>query len=321
MRRRMLAAWAAATISLAGFGATAARAADQLRLAIGQRGNWDSAVPELGQGAGIFQRHGLELNLLYTQGGGETIQAVIPGSADIGIAAGTLGVIGAFAKGAPVRIIAPQMTGAADFWYARADSGIQGLKDMAGKTIAYSTNGSSTNIMVLEFVRTSGVPMKPVATGGTGATFTAVMSGQIDVGWSSPPFGLDALEEGKIRIVARGSDIESIRNQSPRTVIANASFLRDKPEVAERFVQAYRETIDWMYASDDALKAYAAFAGTTLDRARRIRDEFFPKPTLQAVEIKGLPAIMEDAVTYKYVGAPLTAEQTRELIRIPAPKS
>ena len=33
--------------------------------------------PELGQQAGIFKKHGLVLEILYTQGGGETQQAVI----------------------------------------------------------------------------------------------------------------------------------------------------------------------------------------------------------------------------------------------------
>src|ERR1700704_2753785 len=89
-----------------------ATAQDKLKLAIGQKGNWDTAVPELGTRAGFFKKHGLELELLYTKGGGETQQAVIARSADIGLAAGTLGVIGAFSKGAPVRIIGAQATGA-----------------------------------------------------------------------------------------------------------------------------------------------------------------------------------------------------------------
>src|SRR5215467_16129146 len=81
--------------------ASAAAAQDTLKLAIGQRGNWENAAPELGQKAGIFKKHGLTLDLLYTQGAGETLQAVISGSVQIGIAAGTPAVMGAFAKGAP----------------------------------------------------------------------------------------------------------------------------------------------------------------------------------------------------------------------------
>ena len=83
--------------------AASALAEDMLKLAIGQRGNWENAAPELGQKAGFFNKHGLTLELLYTQGAGETMQAVISGSVDIGVGVGTAGVLGAYAKGAPVR--------------------------------------------------------------------------------------------------------------------------------------------------------------------------------------------------------------------------
>src|SRR3954447_4859549 len=182
----VLRALAAAALGLT---VTAANAQDTLKLAIGQRGNWDTSVAEIGQRAGIFKKHNLDLEMLYTQGGGETQQAVISGSVDVGVAAGTLGVLGAFSKGAPVRIIGAQATGAADFWYVRADSPIKAPADLAGKTMAYSTNGSSTHSMVLGFIETYKIAAKPTATGDPAGTFTSVMSRQIDAGWSSPPFG------------------------------------------------------------------------------------------------------------------------------------
>ena len=56
----------------------------------------------------------------------------------------------AFAKGAPIRVIAASMTGANDlYWYVPADSPIKALQDANDKTIAYSTRGSSTNAIVL----------------------------------------------------------------------------------------------------------------------------------------------------------------------------
>src|SRR6266705_5862194 len=66
-----------------------AMAEDTLKLAIGQRGNWENAAPELGQKAGFFKKRGLSLELLYTQGAGETLQAVISSSVDIGVGVGT----------------------------------------------------------------------------------------------------------------------------------------------------------------------------------------------------------------------------------------
>ncbi len=120
-----------------------------MKLTIGQRGNWDTAIAELGTKAGIFKKHGLALDMIYTSGSGETLQPVIAGSVDLGLAVGTLGAIAAYAKGAPVRIVAAQATGAADYWYAKASAPFGKLADLTEKnTIAYSTNGSSTNSVV-----------------------------------------------------------------------------------------------------------------------------------------------------------------------------
>src|SRR3954467_4888068 len=74
-------------------------AQDAMKVAAGQRGNWDSSVPEIGQRAGIMKKYGLTLDILYTQGSGETQQAVISGAVDVGVAIGTLGAIGAYSKG------------------------------------------------------------------------------------------------------------------------------------------------------------------------------------------------------------------------------
>src|SRR5947209_20291466 len=103
----------AAAVLLATVASQQAFAADTLKLAIGQRGLWDSSLAEIGTEFGIFAKHGLELQVFYTSGGGETQQAVISGSADIGVSPGTLGVLGAFAKGAPIRIISGEEAGTA----------------------------------------------------------------------------------------------------------------------------------------------------------------------------------------------------------------
>lgn len=74
-------------------------------------------MPDVGPRAGFFKKRGLILDILYTNGGGETMQAVISGSADLGISAGTTGVFGAFTKGAPVRILLAGTTGASDLYW------------------------------------------------------------------------------------------------------------------------------------------------------------------------------------------------------------
>lgn len=294
----------------------AARAEDTLKLAIGQRGNWENAPPQLGQQAGIFRKHGLVLEILYTQGGGETQQAVISGSVDIGVGVGTTGVMGAFAKGAPVRAIANSTTGADDlFWYVPASSPIKSLQDAAGKTIAYSTTGSSTNVTVLAFLRQTGVAMKAVATGSPASTFTQTMSGQVDIGWSAPPFGVEALQQGRIRIVARASDVPAYRNQTVRLMITNTSAAEAKKDAIQRYLRAYRETLDWMYSDPAAIAMYAKWVNVPEALAKEVRDRFYPKENLRLERLSGIDEAMADAVTLKFLPAPLTKAQLDELFK------
>ena len=299
--------------------ASSAFADDSIKLAVGARGNWETAAAALGQNAGFFKKRGIALDILYTQGSGETQQAVIAGSVGVGIGLGTTSVMAAFAKGAPLTVIGNASTGSSEFWYVPANSPVRGMKDAAGRTIAYSTTGSSSHMEVLALVKEYAVDARPVATGGTAATFTQVMSGQIDIGWSSPPFGIAAAQEGRIRIIAHGNELAHFRDQTIRLIVAHAGWLGAQRDVAARFVQAYRDTLAWMYADPAALEAYAKFSGAPVAIARQVRDEFYPKDGLTVDRISGLDAVMADGVANRYLAAPLTREQLSALFQVPAP--
>jgi len=298
-----------------------ARADDTIKMTIGQRGNWDTAITHLGTQAGIFKKHGLELEMIYTSGSGETLQPVIAGGVDLGLAVGTLGAMAAYSKGAPVRIVGAQATGAADYWYAKNPE-IKTLKDTNGHTIAYSSNGSSTHSVVRAFIdeyKLTGAKIQ--TTGNPSSTLTAVMTDQVDVGWASPPFGLKEIEEGKIHIVAKATDASLVRGQTIRVLVANADALKNRKEVIERFMQAYRETIEYMYSDNpQVIKDYAEFAKVPEAMAKRVRDEFFPKTLVNPDKISGLDALVKEAVSLKFIDKPLTEQQLAELIQIPARK-
>jgi len=317
MTRARCAALAAAILCPA-VAADAADAADKLRLAVGQCGNWDSSPVELGVRTGAYAKHGIEIEALCTQGTGETQQAVIAGSVDIGIGVGTLGALGAYAKGAPIRIVAGSATGNADFWIVKADSGFKSITDATSdNTIAYSTNGSSSHSVVLGLIKELGLKAKPVATGGPAATITLLMSGQVDIGWSSPPLGFDLLDQGRIRIFARANDVPSLRGQTVRVNTANADSLKARRAAHVRFMQAYRETIDWMYSNPKALEMYADYRKTSVANAKRMRDEFFVKGGIDPDTVKGMDQLMAEAMSFKYLAAPLTPAELAELVQVP----
>jgi NitT/TauT family transport system substrate-binding protein len=297
-------------------------AQDRLGVAVGARGVGETFVPELGQAAGIFKKHRLVLDVLYTQGGGETQQAVISDSAQVGVAVGFLGTLGAYAKGAPLRVIGSTYTGGNQlFWYVRADSPIRSLHDAVGKTVAYSRNGSSTHTAVLALKKLTGVDFKPTQTGTAPATYTQVMSGQIDVGWAGAPFGVEQVEAGKTRVIAKASDDPVLDKQTIRLIIANATELAQRKDVFVRFMRAYREALAWVHSTPEGVRAYAEWASISPGTAARSLREFLPPHAVDPDRISGVEEIMADAVTFKYIPMPLSEAQLSELIQIPERKA
>jgi len=296
-----------------------AAADDTLKLAVAQRTAWDSAAPELGQQIGIFKKHGIVLDLVSTQDRAETMQRVISGAADVGMAVSAMDVLRAYARGAPVRVIGANTSGAASYWYVLASSPIRAIQDAAVRTIAYPANGSPTHYAALDLVNQFRLKARLMLTGGTAETLNVVTSGRVDVGWAAPPFGIDEIQQGKIRVVARANDVLTIRDKTATILVTNAGALEKRKDVLRRFMDAYRETVTWMYSDPDALKRYAELAGVSEPFAQRLRDEFYTKDMLSPDKIKGLKAIMKDAVALRHIQARLSRSQLAELIQIPAP--
>lgn len=309
----------AAVLAASGLSTLAAAEEPELKVTVGLHTDWEQIPSELGQRAGIFRKRGLTLEILYTQGSGESMQAVIPGSADIGVGLGMGGVLAAYSRGAPLRIIGSASTGSDDvYWYVKGDSPIKSLKDVnEGMKIGYSSTGSNSHLMLLALLRHFGLKATLVRAGDLQANYIQVMSGQIDMGVATPPMGLQQLGTGEIRMIARGNEIPSMRDQTVRVLAANANTLKRRPDAIARYVQAYRETIDFMYSDPRALTLYRELTGTPEDLTRRTMTDFYPKTSLDPDRIVGLEKIMEDAVTFKFLNAPLTQAQVKELVQVP----
>ncbi len=295
------------------------RAQDSLTVAIGQINNWENQMPTLGQDAGFFRKRGLTLNTIGTQGTEQTLKAVVSGEADIGVAIGTSAAMRAFMDGAPIRILMPCFTGTDDlYWYVLNASPLRLLKQAeAQHSIAYSGTGSTSHNIVLGFSNQLGAKARPVPTGGVQATFELVKQGRVDIGWASPPFGLTALEAGEIRLIARGSEVPTTRDQTVRVTVVNTNSLSAKRPAIERFARAYRESLDWMYSDPKAMEMYAAKVNLPVRLVTYSRDEFHPKQAMQADQIKNVEQVMSDAVAVGMLKAPLNRDQLMQLFPEP----
>ena len=315
MRRTILTALA---ILIAG--ASASLAAEKLKVAVPQKGFWDSSWVEFGETAGFFKDAGLEIEVFYTEGGAQTIATVASGSVDIAMSNGIAGAIGAYVKGGdatPYRVIGAEMTGAHElFWWVKADSPIKSLKDADGKTIAFSSPGSSSNLILLTLLKQAGSKAIPTPTGGVPGTYTQTMTGQIDIGWSVVPFALKDIQDGKARIIARASEATSLQNQTIRANLANVNSLKTRREAITKFMEVIQKSIDWAYTNPKAIEIFAKNMKVTPEIAKKAVDEFYPKSAMQIGEIRDLDRSMQDALDYKFIPSPKTAKDVAGLFDI-----
>ncbi|MDB5406126.1 MAG: aliphatic sulfonates transporter [Rhodospirillales bacterium] len=270
--------------------ATAATArGETIKLAIPQRGNWDTEIAEWGQKQGFFKEQDLDLAITYTEGGASNEQAVISGSVDIAVGTGILGIISAYVKGAGIRIIASEATGAPDlFFFALTTSGIKSMQDTHGKTIAG---------------------------GAIQGVFTQVMSGQIDVGHSVLPLGLKEIKEGKIVVIARANDVPAVSNQTVRVNVANLAFIQQHRDLVVRFAKAYDKSLNWAYSDAKVLDYYGEGMHVSQEMAKEA-STFFPKASMQPYEIRSLDLTLEDAFNFKRIPQPMKPEDIKDLIDI-----
>jgi NitT/TauT family transport system substrate-binding protein len=102
-----------------------------------------------------------------------------------------------------------------------------------------------------------------------------------------------------------------------RVHIVNADAAKQRPDAIKRFMDAYRESYEFLYGDPRGVRIFSEYSQVPETLAVQIRDSFMPKPVMSPETVSGLEAIMADAVTFKTLPAPLTPPQLSELIQIP----
>jgi NitT/TauT family transport system substrate-binding protein len=100
-------------------------------------------------------------------------------------------------------------------------------------------------------------------------------------------------------------------------IVANADALARNRDAIVRYMQAVRETTAWIYDDPAGLKTLAEVSRISAPVTARVRAEFLPREATDPDRIAGIDEIMPDAVKLKYIPAPLTQSQLKELIQVP----
>jgi NitT/TauT family transport system substrate-binding protein len=303
MRKISVAVMALLTATLPGIAG-----AESLKVAVPIRGAWGTAYTEFGVRQGFFKAEGLDVDITYTEGGASNEQALISGSVSIAVATGYMGILSAYTKGAPVRIISAEATGAPDmFWYAKATSGIKSLKDLHGKSVAFSNPGSSSNLVLQTLLKENHVTdAKMVPIGAAPNGLPQVMTGQLDAAWSVPPTGLRELAAKDIVIIAHGNDSPDVRKETVRVNAVNLNWFKDNRDAATRFLRAYAKAVDWAYSGAPAYKLFATMSGQSVDQVEYMVKTFQSPEQDQVLHIQGTQRVLDEALAAKRIPKPLT---------------
>ena len=221
------------------------------------------AVVWLAKEAGSFQRHGLDVELIYISTGTKMVQALVGGDIKIGQVGGAA-PLGARLRGAEVKIVAVAYNTLALSLITQPD--IRSMADLKGKRVGISRFGSNTDFGMRYLLKKHSIPDREVTFlqfGEAQAIFAALQSGTIQGGILSYPTTAAAIRKGFRELV----DFSDIGPEFPNSnVVVTDRFLQTQPDIVRRFLMGYGEGIH-RYKTD------GAFTKRVMGKYLRVQDQ------------------------------------------------
>jgi len=222
------------------------QAQTKVRVGQPQVGTFQFVPLQVGTEAGIFKKHGVDLEVISFGGGPRVQQAIAADSIDIGIGSGP--ELAFVAKGAPEIAVAAM----ADAPYSvvlavSKDSSVKTAEDLKGKTISISSKGSLTDWLGQELSRqmgwgSNGINLAPL--GSTAAQTAALRTRQIDGMIVEANAGYKMEEDGSGRVLVQFGD--RIKVFHIYIFYARKGFAEQSPDAVRAFLAAWFETIGQM---------------------------------------------------------------------------
>jgi NitT/TauT family transport system substrate-binding protein len=307
--RRLLAC--ALSCALAGLLAQAA-SAEVVRFGKPVAGAFTFALLDVGVRAGIFKKHGLDLEISAFTGGTRLVQAETAGSIDIAFNTGP--DMAMIFKGAPVRAIALVSDSPLDLCLlVRPDLPVAAPSDLKGRRITVSSPFAMTAWMTRELSRQEGWGAEGIALvpSASGPAFALLKTKDIDGITTDLGTGLQAQKRGDAKIVVRFS--ERVKNLTMYVFLASEKMIAEQPDTVRRFLVAWFETLDYVAAhkaetlqvarevtshDEDILSELYDLVLPLVSRSGRFDQRSLDTLAESYVDLKLLPAKPEMARTY-----------------------
>jgi NitT/TauT family transport system substrate-binding protein len=234
-------------------------AAEVVRFGKPVAGAFTFALLDVGVRAGIFKRHGLDIEISAFTGGTRLVQAETAGSIDIAFNTGP--DMAMIFKGAPVRAVALVSDSPLDLCLlVRPDLAVTAPADLKGKRITVSSPFAMTAWMTRELARQEGWGSEGIqlVASASGPAFALLKTKDIDGITTDLGSGLQAQKRGDAKVIVRFS--ERVKNLTMYVIFASEKMIAEQPDTVRRFLAAWFETLDYV----------SAHKGETLQVAREV---------------------------------------------------
>jgi NitT/TauT family transport system substrate-binding protein len=295
--RTLIALSCLAVVTLSGASARAEK------LVIGEYAKITATLPwAVALKKGFFKDEGLNIDdIVSSSGGGSSLRNMLAGDLPYADMAPTA-VLAGIRQGLDLRIVMSASNHIGDLsWGARPNSGINSIKDLAGKKVAFTNPKSTTEMVIRNAIDNAGLTGKTeiLPIGGLGPGLTALAQGAIDAAPVVDP--TLSLEPEKYKILFRAYDV------FPKFTwfvgVATREFAEKSPETIRKILRVHRRAVDFMEKNrDETALIYSQVFEFKLDDAKKLLPKYyewghwshgeFSKEGLDAVS-KGLMTVGE----------------------------
>lgn len=233
--------YGAAIAAVVALGAFPASAADKATLRLDWVNSGYHAIWYYGLDKGIFQKAGIDLEVLEGKGSIITAQTVGNGSVTFGTA-DTAAVMGAIAQGMPIKIVAGYLRQSALAIVFPAEKGWKRFADMGNAKIGFSPGGASSQILPA-LIKKAGLEGKvQLVSMEPAAKMTSILTHRVD-GIDSFGFLVVSILEGQGFKAATLPYANEGVNIPGLSLIASDDTIKRSPDLVRRMVMAMNESI------------------------------------------------------------------------------
>ena len=246
--------------------------------------------------AGIFQKNGLDAQLIYFTGGTTAVMALISADTPISQVAGSA-VVNSVVSGGDAVIVAAGVTSLN--YYLMGRPGIKSPEQLKGGTVAISRFGSSSDFIaryaLSQVGLTPGKDVTIVQIGSTPDRVSAAMTGRVQATVINPPASIIAEKKGMTVL----ADLPKLGLVYQHTgAVTTRKYLRANPDVVRRYVKSQVEAVHRIYTDKEtSIKVLGKYFGGSVEREilektweNQLNESVLPKKQYPSLE--GLKTIL-----------------------------